>query len=83
MLACLCNNCHLFCCSQVTPNFAWCFLMACLLNDTFTNKIDHFTDNDGDKKTKFESFFTKILSQKFDCPFFTSHSKLYPNDNLI
>ena len=31
-------------------------IMACLLDDTFTNKIDHFTDYDRDKETKFEIY---------------------------
>ena len=39
MLPCLCNSCHLFCCSQVTPNIAWCPVMAFLLDLMFTNKI--------------------------------------------
>ena len=35
----------------------WCHFMACLLNATITNKIDHFTDYDRDRETKFESIF--------------------------
>ena len=58
MLAYLCNNCRLFCCSQVTPNLVCRRFMAHLLNNTFTNKIDRFTDYDGDRENKFESIFT-------------------------
>ena len=57
MLACVCNNCQLFCCSQVTPNFACRHLTAHLLNITFTNKIDCFTDYDGDSEVMIESIF--------------------------
>ena len=51
MLACLCNYCHLFQSSQVTQNLVWHHFMACLLDNTFTNKIDHFTDYDGGRET--------------------------------
>ena len=44
--ACLCNNCRLFHYLQVTPNLAWHRFTAPLLDDTFSNKIDRFTDSD-------------------------------------
>ena len=64
MLACLCNHCHLICCSQVTQNLAWCHFTAHLLDNTFTDKIDCFTDYDGDKETKFKSIFTIQISRE-------------------
>ena len=61
MLACLCNYFRLFSCFQVMPNLAWYHhFTACLLDDTFTNKIDRFIDYDGDRETKFESIFTIV-----------------------
>ena len=53
MLLCPCNICHLFCCSQVMPNFVWCCFTA-LLDIMFTNKKDRFTDYDRDRKIMFE-----------------------------
>ena len=41
----------------------WRRFMACLLDDTFTNKIDHFTDYDGDSETKFQSIFMILRIQ--------------------
>ena len=53
MLACLCNNRRLFRYTQVTPNFAWHCFTACLLDDTFKNKADHFVNYDRDRKIVF------------------------------
>ena len=47
-----------FCSTQVMPNFAWRCVTACLRDDIFTNKKDHFTDYDGDRKIKLESILT-------------------------
>ena len=58
MLAWMCNNCCLFHRSQVMPNRAWRCFTAHLLNTIFTNKIDCFTDCDGDSQIMFESIFT-------------------------
>ena len=58
-LACLCNNCRLFCQSQVMPNFSWHRFTARLLDVMFTNKIVRFTDYDRDRKIEFvSSIFT-------------------------
>ena len=57
-----CNYYPLFCSSQVTPNLAWYCFRARLLNNTFTNKIYHFTDYDGDRETKFEIYLYKIFN---------------------
>ena len=53
MLACLCNNCCLFQLSQVAPNIAWHRFMYCLLHTIFTNKIDRFTDCDGNRRSEY------------------------------
>ena len=55
MLACLCDTCHLFCCSLLMPYIAWRHFEAHLLNAIFTNKIDHITDSDGDRQIMFKS----------------------------
>ena len=60
MLGCLCNNCHLFCCSQAKPILSWRSSTACLQDDPFTNKIDHFTDYDYD--------YEKLLDCSYYCP---------------
>ena len=38
------------------PKLALRCFTACLLDDTFTNKLDHFTEYDGDRETKFEIY---------------------------
>ena len=62
MPACLCNNCPLFCCSQVTPNLVWHPFMSHLLDYyTITNEIDHFTNYDRNRETKFESISLRYI----------------------
>ena len=55
MPACLCNICHLFHCSQVTPSIAWCSFTPRPLDAIFANKIECFIDCDGDRQIGFES----------------------------
>ena len=62
MLACLCNDCHLKCSSQVMPNLAWRHFLASLLDNTYKNKIDCFTYCDRDRETKFEIYLLRYLS---------------------
>ena len=42
----------------LTQNLEWHHFTARLLNYTFTNKIDHFKNDDEDRETEFESIFT-------------------------
>ena len=59
-----CLSEQLFCCSQVTPNFARLHFTPRLLDVMHTNKIDHFTGYDGDSKIMFESIFMiEVASQ--------------------
>ena len=45
-------------------NLVWHCFTDCLLDDTFTNKIDRFTEYDGDREIKLESIFTICLEKE-------------------
>jgi len=44
--------------SKQHPTWRGVGFTACLLDNTFINKIDCFTSEDGDRTTEFESIFT-------------------------
>ena len=63
-------------------NLAWRRFTALLLDNTFTNKIDHFKDYDGDGETKFKTICAILGLEKGESRsgWITSSFPLYSQD---